>query len=166
MELLYRFEGTLDQPTVLGPVVPGLRLDWTFSGRSTAGRLAGGRAWGTDYQLLRRDGIALFDARDTIAVDGGHVQAIARGYVMAPEGAAMPTVEAMLDPGFQPADIRYLIHGYGVLETGVPAYEDLNRALVKVDGWVNMATGELVFDGRAVPARPVAELRAPVAAGA
>jgi hypothetical protein len=64
----------------------------------------------------------------------------------------MPTVEEMLDPAFQPADVRYLIHGHGVCETGVPAYEHLNQVLVRVSGWVNMATGELVFEGRAVHA--------------
>jgi hypothetical protein len=166
MDLLYRFEGSLDEPVVLGPVVAGLRIDWTFSGRVTAGALAGARAWGTDYQLLRRDGIAVFDARDTFEVPGGHVQAAANGYVLAPDGVEMPAVEEMLDPAFQPADVRFLIHGYGTCETGVPDHEQLNRALVKVDGWVNMGTGELVFEGRAVAADAAVALGAGVAAAA
>jgi hypothetical protein len=41
---------------------------------------------------------------------------------------------------------------YALCQTGVPAYEHLNRTLVKIDGYVNNATGELMFEGRAVAA--------------
>ena len=131
MELLYRAEGQLAEPVVIGPVPGANRVDFYFEGRVTAGTLAGNRFWGVDYQTQREDGVGVFHARDTFEVPGGHVHAHAHGYVLpTEEGAAR-------------------IHGYGLLETGVPALEHLNRTVVEVTGSVNMETGALVFEGRA-----------------
>lgn len=66
------------------------------------------------------------------------------------EGVTIPSIEAMLAPDFEPADVRMLIHGYAICQTGAPGCEHLNRTLVKIDGWVNNAMRELVFEGRAV----------------
>jgi hypothetical protein len=131
MELLYRAEGRLADPVVIGPVPGANRVDFYFEGRVTAGKLAGSRFWGVDYQTQREDGVGLFDARDTFEVDGGHVLAHAHGYVLLSDGGSAR------------------IHGYGLLETGVPELEHLNRAVVEVTGSVDMDTGELVFEGRA-----------------
>lgn len=166
MTLLYRFEGRLGEPAPIGPVPGGLRLDIPFEGRLVDGLLAGGRGWGYDYLLQRIDGTAVIDARDTFEIPGGHLHAQARGFVVAAAGARMPSVDEMLSPGFSPADVRLLINGYALCQTGVPEYEHLNRTLVKVDGWVNNATGELVLEGRAVaPAVQIAGT-APVLQGA
>jgi hypothetical protein len=82
MELLYRAEGQLDEPVAIGPVPGGNRVDFYFEGHVTAGKLAGGRFWGVDYQTQREDGVGVFDARDTFEVEGGHVHAHAHGYVL------------------------------------------------------------------------------------
>jgi hypothetical protein len=147
-DLLYRFEGSLAAPAPVGPVAEGLRLDIPFEGRIVAGELAGGRAWGVEYLLQRRDGVAILDARDTLEIPGGHLHARVAGHGLAPDGARMPTVEEMLDPAFRPADLRYVVNAFAFCQTGVPEYEHLNRTLVKVDGWYNPGTGELVFEGR------------------
>ena len=128
----------------------GLRIDIPFEGRVAAGELAGGRAWGHEYLFQRADGVGVIDARDTLEIPGGHLHAQARGFVVPPPGVALPSLEDMLAPDFEPPDVRLLINGYALCQTGVPEYEHLNRTLVKIDGWVNNATGELVFEGRPV----------------
>ena len=152
MELLYRFEGTLGELAPIGPVPGGLRLDIPWEGRLVDGRLAGGRAWGMEYLYQRSDGVGVMDARDTFEVPGGYVHAQARGFVLPPPGLETPPIEAMLAPGWEPPDVRLLIHGFALAHTGVPDLDELNRTLVKIDGWVNNATRELVFEGRALPA--------------
>ncbi len=159
MRLLYRFEGALEQAAPIGLVSDGLRLDVPFAGRIVAGELAGGRGWGVDYLVQRRDGVGVIDARDTFEIPGGHLHAQARGFVVTPDGVDAPSPTEMLDPGFSPADVRLAVNAYALCQTGVPAYEHLNRALVKVDGWVNMATGELFLEGREVGVTDTATVR-------
>lgn len=151
MELLYRYEATLEPPAPVGPVAGGIRIDIEFRGELVGGMLAGGRGWGSEYLLQRSDGVGVIDARDTFEIPGGYLHAQAKGFVLPPEGVELPPIEGMLKPDFEPADLRLLIHGYALCQTGVPDYEYLNRELVKIDGWVNNATRELVFEGRAVP---------------
>lgn len=153
MDLLYRYEATLGDVTPIGPVAEGIRIDIPFDGRLVAGELAGGRGWGTEYLLQRRDGIGVIDARDTFEIPGGFLHAQARGFVEPPPGVALPSIEEMLAPDYVPADVDLLINGFALCQTAVPAYEHLNRTLVKIDGHVNNATGVLVFEGRAVPAK-------------
>lgn len=161
MELLYRYEGILDEPAPVGPVPGGIRIDIEFRGELTDGILAGGRGWGSEYLLQRSDGVGQIDARDTFELPGGgFLHAKAKGFVLPPEGVVPPPIEAMLDPAFEPADLRMLIHGYALCSTGAPEFEYLNRALIKVNGWVNNGTGELVFEGRSVPAADAAEVLA------
>jgi hypothetical protein len=69
-----------------------------------------------------------------------------------PPGVALPSLEDLLAPDFEPPDVALLINGYALCQTGVPEYDHLNRTLVKIDGWVNNGTGELVFEGRPVEA--------------
>lgn len=149
MELLYRFEGSLGDVAPVGLAPHGLRIDIPFAGRLTEGILGDGPARGVEYLLQRRDGVGVIDARDTFTVPGGFVHARAHGFVTAPDGVAPPPLEAMADPGYEAPDLPLIIDGYALCETGVPAFEHLNRTLVKIDGWVNNATGELVFEGRA-----------------
>jgi len=152
MSLLYRFEGTLGDIAPIGPVPGGIRIDIPFTGSLTDGELAGGAGRGDEYLLQRADGVGVIDARDTFEIPGGYLHAQARGFVTPPPGIAMAPVEAMLAPDFEPPDVRMRIDGFALCQTGVPAYERLNRTLVKIDGWVNNATGELVFEGRSLDA--------------
>lgn len=149
MELLYRFEATLDQPAPIGPVTEGLRIDHPFRGRLTDGALAGGAGWGVDYLTLRPDGVGVVDARDTFEVPGGLLHAHARGYVTAPEGRRAPAIEDMLSPDFVPEDVAFDIRGFALCQTGVPGLEVLNRTVVAITGSVNMSTGALIIEGHA-----------------
>ena len=152
MDLLYRFEGTLGDVAPVGLVPHGLRIDIPFAGRLTDGVLGDGPARGVEYLLQRRDGVGVIDARDTFAIPGGFLHARAYGFVRPPAGVAPPPLEAMVDPGYEAPDLPLTIDGFALCETGVAAFAHLNRTLVKIDGWVNNGTGELVFEGRAVPA--------------
>ncbi len=160
MNMLYRFEAELLPPAPIGPISTGIRTDFEFRGELVAGELAGGRGWGSEYLLLRPDGVGMIDARDTFEIPGGYLHAQAKGFVLLPDGVVPPTLEEMTAPDFEPADVRMLIHGYALCQTAVPEYEHLNRTLVKIDGWVNNATRELVFEGRAVGAERAIEIAA------
>ncbi len=114
----------------------------------------------------------MIDARDTFAIPGGFLHARAYGFVSAPAGVTPPPLEALLEPDYQAPDLPLTIDGFALCETGVPEFEHLNRALVKIDGWVNNGTGELVFEGRGMsapgaglsdPATSVARRLAPIA---
>lgn len=151
MELVYRVEATLGEPTAVGAVADGVRLDVPFDGRITGGAIAGGRAWGLDYVVQRRNGIAVVEARDVFELPGGGVMyAHARGYAVPPAGTKMPSVEAMLAPDFEPPDLWLPIRAFSLCETVAPEFEELNHTLVKVDGRLNSGTAELVFEGWAV----------------
>ena len=158
--LLYRFEGRLADIAPIGPVPGGVRIDVPFTGSIVAGALAGGEAFGTDYLLQRDDGVGVIDARDTFAIPGGFLHATATGFVVPPDGVEMPSGAELLAADFMPPDIRLRIDAVAVCQTGVPAYEQLNRVLVKVDGWVNNATRELVLEGRPLGAGVVRTLPA------
>lgn len=144
MDLIYRFEGELDEPSVIGPVTDGTRIDFSFSGDLVDGEIAGGKGRGLDYARQRDDGIVVFDARNIFEIPGGHLHLKAQGYTSPPPGYVPG------DPQSGPPDVRMIICGYGFCETGVPEYAHLNRTLERVDGWVNMATRELVLEGRTV----------------
>jgi hypothetical protein len=152
MELLYRFEGRIGASTPVGLLGEGLRLDNAFEGRITDGILAGGRAWGTDYVRLRDDGVWVLDAREVIEVPGGRVHASARGYGLPPDGLSAPDLEASLRPGYAPPDARFEIRVAALCETGAPGLGWLNRTVAAVEGWFNMANGELVYERRALRA--------------
>lgn len=149
MELLYRFEATLDQPAPIGPVTEGLRIDYPFRGRVIDGPFAGGAGWGVDYLTIRADGVGVVDARDTFEVAGGLLHAHARGYVTGGDGRRMPPIEEMLAPDFVPEDAPFDITAFALCQTGVPGLEVLNRTVVAVTGSVNMFTGALLLEGRA-----------------
>ena len=99
-----------------------------------------------DYARQREDGVVVFDARDIFEIPGGHLHIRAQGYTMFPPGFEPPQAEDQDGP----PDVRMVICGYGFCETGVEEFRHLNQAIEKVDGWVNMSTGELVLEGRLV----------------
>lgn len=152
MELIYRVEATLGEPTSVGAVDHGVRLDVPFEGNVTDGLLAGAKAGGLDYVIQRRDGVAAVEARDAFELpDGGVVYAHARGYSVPPEGTAMPPPEAALAPDFEPPDLWVAIRAFALCETRVPGFETLNHTVVQVRGRLNAGLGELVFEGYGVP---------------
>ncbi|HSM02972.1 MAG TPA: hypothetical protein VK858_00025 [Longimicrobiales bacterium] len=153
--LLYRFEATLDV-NVVGLVPEGLLMSNPFEGRVTAGSFMGARVWGTDPFLLRRDGVGVVDVPKTISGDGFHIAEHVRAYALPPEGLELPPLEALLAPGFQWPDVDFPIHGSSTFRAAASDLTWLNRAVARVDGTANMATGALVIETRILDYRPPA----------
>ena len=126
-----------------------------IEGRVTRGLFQGARVWGIDPFLIRRDGVGIIDVPKTISGDGYHVYEHVRAYALPPEGLEMPSLEALLEPGFEWPDIPFPIQGSSTFRTGVPHLAWLNRAVARVDGWASMATGKLVIEtGLLKPVEP------------
>lgn len=146
-DLLYRFEAQLEF-NVVGLVSEGLQMSNPFEGTVTEGAFEGARVWGIDPFLLRRDGVGVIDVPKTISGEGYNVYEHVRAYSFAPEGLEMPPLEALLEPGFEWPDVRFPIQGSSTFRAAVPELEWLNRAVARVDGWANLATGALVIETR------------------
>ncbi len=108
------------------------------------------RIWGIDHFLIRPDGIGVIDTPETLSRDGLHVLGHARGYVLRPEGAPAPVLEAMLEPGFRWPDVPFQIQGAVMFRTAHPELEWMNRTVAVIRGHVTMSTGRLVIEARAV----------------
>jgi len=149
-ELVYRFEGTLAEMYPIGVFPEGIRFHNRFDGTVVAGPFAGGRIFGPDLFLLRRDGVGEIHAPEVID-DGTHRVALdVRGYVVPPPGAPVPPLEALLDPSFEFPDVPFRVTGSALATTAAPEYQYLNRATIVIEGHVNLATGELAVEARAV----------------
>lgn len=144
-ELLYRFEARLDVLPI-GRVPEGLRMANSFDGTVTEGAFRGARVWGIDHFLLRPDGVGIVDAPKTISGDGFHLHEHVRAYCLPPDGLELPSLEALLEPGFEWPDLLFPIHGFSTFRAGTPDLDHLNRAVARIDGWANMATGGLAIE--------------------
>jgi hypothetical protein len=161
MDLLYRLEAQLTETVPIGIVPEGVRLDIYFDGRLTHGQLAGARVRGIDYLLLRADGVGVIDVRAAFVADGGHVEAKAQGYLVAPDDVELPPPDAILAPGYTWPDVELPIREFALLRTGVAEWEDLNSTVAAVEGSVNPGTGQLVLEARAFkPAGTLVEVGA------
>jgi hypothetical protein len=148
MDLLYRLEGQMTETVPIGLVPEGVRLDVYFEGRLTHGQLAGARVRGIDYLLLRADGVGVTDVRAAFVADGGHVEARAQGYLVAPDDVELPPPDAILAPGFTWPDVELPIREFALLRTGVAEWQNLNATLAAIEGSVNPGTGNLVLEAR------------------
>lgn len=147
-ELIYRFEGRLTELNPVGILPEGLLMANPFDATVTDGPLAGARLWGIDHFLVRPDGVGVIDAPETISRGDLHVVGQVRGYVLPPEGAPAPPLEAMIDPGFAWPDAPFRITGSVMLRTAEPQLDWLNRTVAVIAGEVNMSTGRLVIEAR------------------
>jgi len=138
----YAWDGTLGDMVPIGLTPAGFRMDVSFAGTLTEGELAGSELRGTDYLLLRHDGIGVIDAHEVIVVKGGAgaVHAHAMGYITPP--FAMPPLDALLDPGFSWPDVDLPMHGAVRLESGEKA-SPVNSIMYSFTGAVNVAQGKL-----------------------
>lgn len=162
---LYRFEAQLDVVPI-GLVPEGIRMANTFDGRVTAGRFEGARVWGIDHFILRRDGVGIVDAPKTISgheisgrpvSDGGfHLFEHVRAYSLPPAGLEMPPLEAILEPDFEWPDILFPIQGFSTFRAAHRELAHLNRAIARIDGWVDFTTGGLAVETTLVEHRKAA----------
>lgn len=148
----YAFTAQVTRVVPIG-VVPGvgLRIDVGFAGTLTEGPLTGHGIEGTDYLLIRSDGVAVIDARELIA-DGenGAVTVLARGYIVPP--FPLPPLEALLDPEFAWPDADMPLHG-ATFTQAPPHLAELNRAVFAFTGTVNMGTGQLQVSAHAITSK-------------
>jgi hypothetical protein len=149
-ELVYRFEGQLGELYPLGLFDDGLRFHNQFEGHVVDGPFAGGRIFGLDQFTLRPDGVGVIDAPEVIEVGEHRVAIHVRGYVVPPAGAPAPPLEAVAQPGFEFPDVPFRVTGTALVSTTSEAFAHLNRSAVVIEGTVNMATGRLAVEARAV----------------
>jgi hypothetical protein len=133
MNLDYRFMARLTESVELGLLDGGLRVDNYFDGHITDGELAGARVRGVDQIQIRDNGSVALDIRETIEAELGAIGADVRGY-------AIPRPDA---------PHLHAISGFALFSTGVPEYAAYNTAVLAIEGTVDMATRELVIEGRA-----------------
>jgi len=148
--LIYRFEGKLGDMYPVGIFPEGIRFHNQFEGTVVDGPFAGGRIFGLDQFMLRPDGVGVIIAPEIIDNGETRVSVDVRGYVVPPEGLAMPPLEVLAQPGFEFPDIDFRVTGSALLRTADPAYEHLNRTVAGLEGTVNLATGRLVVEARAL----------------
>lgn len=149
---LYRFEAQLD-PTPIGLTPEGLRITLGFDGRVTAGELArtgfaGARVWGIDHYLLRADGVGVIDAPKTVSSGDRSFFEHVRAYTLPPAGLELPPLASILEPGFRWPDIDFAIQGFSTFRSGSEDLRYLDRALARIDGWGNFATGRFSIETR------------------
>ena len=149
-ELVYRFEGTLADMYPIGLFPEGIRFHNTFEGAVVAGPFAGGRIFGPDLFLLRPDGVGEIHAPEVIDDGRQRIALDVRGYVVPPPGTPVPPLDAMLDPDFAFPDVPFRVTGSALARTAVPEFEYLNRTAIVIEGQVNLGSGELVVEARAV----------------
>lgn len=150
-ELVYRFEGRLGGLNPVGIFPEGIRYHNTFEGRVVAGPLAGGRISGIDPFLLRPDGVGVITAPEVIELDDRRLALDVVGYVVPPDGAPAPPLEAVLSPDFPWPDVPFRVTGSAVARTTDPELVHLNSSTIVIEGTIVMATGELVVEARTVP---------------
>lgn len=148
--LLFRFEAQLNVVPV-GLTPEGLRMANTYEGTVIQGDFTGARIRGTDHLLLRRDGVCVIDAQTMLSHgEHRHVYEHVHGYCLPPDGLQVPSLEVIVQPGFEWPDVDFPIVGFSTFRAGVPELDYLNRVTARVDGWANFATGGLAIDTRLV----------------
>lgn len=145
----YAFQAQLNRIAPIGLVPEGLRIDVGFGGAMTEGDLAGSSIEGVDYLLIRRDGVAVIDARElVVAGDGAAMSVHAEGYIVPP--FEMPPLEALLEPDFAWPDVDLPLHGSARLQSSAPGLAAVNHLVYGFNGSVNMATGSLIVRARSL----------------
>lgn len=148
--LLFRFEAELNVIPI-GVTPEGLRMANSYEGRVTEGDFNGARVWGTDHLLLRRDGVCVIDAQTILSQTADvHVYEHVLGYCLPPAGLRIPSLETLLEPGFEWPDADFPIVASSTFRAAAPQFEYLNSATARIDGWANFATGGLAIETRLV----------------
>ncbi len=146
---IYRFEAQLGEPFPIGVFPEGIRFYNTWEGQVVGGPFTGAHIFGVDYFLLRPDGVGEIDAPEVIDAGDKRLTGDVRGYVVPPDGLAMPSLEEIASPGFEFPDIDFRVTASVTIKCSVPGYEWLNKTVAVVEGTANMATGRLSIEARA-----------------
>lgn len=149
-DLVYRLEGRLAELYPIGLFPEGLRFHNDFDASITAGPFAGGRIFGLDQFMVRPDGVGVVVAHEVVETAETRVAFDIRGYVLPPEGLEMPPLDVLASPGFEFPDLDFRVLATALMRTADPRFEHLNRTVVVNEGTVNLGTGRLVIEARAL----------------
>ncbi len=147
---VYRFQGQLGRLNPVGLFADGIRFHNQFEGRIIEGPFAGGRISGPDFFVLRHDGVGEIHAPELLEFGAHRVSLDVRGYVVAPDGAPVPLLAALLEPGFEFPDVAFRVTGSALAATTSSEFAYLNSTTIVVEGEVNMGTGALDVTARTV----------------
>jgi hypothetical protein len=141
--LVYRIESHLRSVTRPAVGRDGVILVEETDARVTGGRFAGGRYRGLERVTLRVDGPAVVEGREGIDIGDAHVAVDIRGSVQTPSWSRLPSpgIVAALGYDFPDEDLR--MTGTALFRTIAPRYAHLDGAIGRIEGWVNLASGEL-----------------------
>ncbi len=146
----YSWSGTLTGMVPVGITTAGLRLDASFEGQMGKGAFEGSSIRGIDYLLLRRDSVAVVDAREQLVLPSGLAVALhARGYITPP--FELPPLEALLTPDFSWPDVEMPMHGCVLAEGGGDDAAEWNRVVFGFRGGVNVGAGTLHVEAASLP---------------
>jgi hypothetical protein len=153
----YAFEGQFTDFTVVGLTALGLRLDLDFTGEITAGPLTGATISGTDFLLIRHDGVGQVNVREHVT-QGDRVVASIRflGYAVPP--IVLPELSALITPDFEWPDIDLPMHGAAFFEAASEELSAATAIVYGVSGAVNLAAGtvHIAAESLAPTHKPVA----------
>ena len=149
-DLIYRFEGSLGELYPLGLFPEGIRFHNQFEGQIVAGPFEGGRIFGLDQFMLRPDGVGVIVAPEIIDTGEERVALEVNGYVVPPAGLEVPPLEVIASPGFEFPPVDFRVVGSAMIRTAAPQLAALNRTVAALEGTVNMGTGRLAVEARAL----------------
>ncbi|SFT99300.1 Protein of unknown function [Geodermatophilus amargosae] len=137
----YVLEATISGMVPIGVVPEGLRMDVGVEGTITEGPMAGGQVTGTDYLLVRPDGIGVLDVREVVRLPAGATVSLAvTGYLHPP--FPLPPLD-QITPDTEWPDVDVPVHGAATMRTADPSLAALNRTVYGMTGAVNMARGQI-----------------------
>jgi hypothetical protein len=152
----YAFEARFTNILPVGLTPLGLRVDLDYTGTITDGPLTGATISGTDFFLLRPDGIGQVNVRERITRRDRVVASLRFvGYVVPP--IPMPELPTLLSPDFEWPDIDLPMHGAAFFDA---TSEELPAATATVygatAGAVNLAARTLRLEAASLaPTQPV-----------
>ncbi len=137
----YVLEATISGMVPIGVVPEGLRMDVGVEGAIVDGPMAGGRVTGTDYLLVRPDGIGVLDVREVVHLPAGTTVALTvTGYLHPP--FPVPPLD-QIGPDTEWPDVDVPIHGAVTMRTADPSLAACNRTVYGMTGTVNMGRGQI-----------------------
>ena len=124
-----------------------------FEGTVTSGPFAGGRIFGLDQFRIRPDGVGVVVAPEVIEVGDVRVGVQVHGFVVAPEGTPVPSLDEIASPAFRFPDVPFRFTGCALIATAHPEHQHLNSVIGVLEGTVNLGTGRLDVECRAADLR-------------
>jgi hypothetical protein len=142
----YTIDAKFTNLIMVGVTPTGVRLDAEFVGEVTSGPMVGAKFTGTDFLLLRQDGVGQVDVRARLT-KGGSVIASEKylGYLV-PQGP-LPDPAAMQSPDFTWPDGRIPVHGAAFWEAAAPEFAEFTRTVYGITGWVDLGARSLHVEG-------------------